>query len=216
MATHELKTPVTSIKAYAQVLKKVFAKRADPSLAQYLEKMDMQLNKLSNLISDLLDVSKLQSGQLYFNKENFNFNELVLEVVEEMQRTTEKHKLIAKIPQNAMVSADRDRLGQVITNFISNAIKYSPQADKIIIKTELKDGEVQLGVKDFGVGIPKESQPQIFEKFYRVEGRKQETFPGMGLGLYICSEIIRRQRGNIWVESELGQGSTFYFSLPLK
>lgn len=216
IATHELKTPVTSIKAYAQVLQSIFIKQNDLKSAGYLGKMDSQLNKLTSLIADLLDVTKIQSGQLEFREEDFNLADLVEEVSEELQRTTAKHTLITDISNPAIIRGDKDRIEQVLTNLISNAIKYSPNSDKIIIKTAMDNDKITLSVQDFGVGIPKEKQDKVFEKFFRVSGPKQDTFPGMGLGLYISSEIIKRQNGKIWVESAPGKGSIFCFSLPLK
>lgn len=216
IASHELKTPVTSIKAYGQVLELIFRKKGDIKAAEQLTKMDAQVDKLSNLIGDLLDVTKIQSGRLQFHEEYFDFNELVNEILDEMQHTSEKHQLIKKLDKTKSVFGDRDRIGQVITNLISNAIKYSPHADKIVIATKVKSQDVTLSVQDFGVGIPKEKQDKVFEQFFRVSGPKQDTFPGLGLGLYISSEIIKREGGRIWVESTEGKGSTFCFSLPFK
>jgi hypothetical protein len=114
-----------------------------------------------------------------------------------------------------IVFGDKERIGQVITNFITNAIKYSPNADKIILRTEILNNEVRLSVEDFGIGIANDKLAQVFDQFYRVSGNTQHTFPGLGLGLYISAEIITREHGKIWVISEVGLGSTFYFSLPL-
>jgi len=114
-----------------------------------------------------------------------------------------------------MVYVDRERIGQVITNFLSNAIKYSTDANQIDVKTYLQNGEVILSVRDYGIGISKELQHLVFDQFYRVSGNLQHTYPGLGLGLYISSEIIKNEGGRIWVESEEGKGSTFYFALSL-
>lgn len=216
IASHELKTPVTSIKAYTQVLESIFRKKGDEKAANQLAKMDMQVDKLTNLIADLLDVTKIQSGKLLFHEEVFALNELVNEVVEEIQRTTDNHAIIKKIAEDRKIFGDRERIGQVITNLITNAIKYSPRADKIIVHTQTDDKNVILKVQDFGVGIPKEKQNKVFEQFFRVSGPKQNTFPGLGLGLYISSEIIKREGGTIWFESEEKKGSIFSFSLPIK
>lgn len=215
IATHELKTPVTSIKAYTQVLKSVFAKQADKRAVEYLDKMDAQLNKLTSLISDLLDVNKIQNDHLFFEKEPFNLNGLIVEIVEELQRTTDRHNLVMELARSIEIVGDRDRLGQVLTNLISNAIKYSPHGGEIIVKTQVKPDQAVVSVQDFGVGIPEDKLASVFEKFFRVSGPKQDTFPGMGLGLYISAEIVKRQGGQIWVESQEGKGSTFYFSLPI-
>jgi PAS domain S-box-containing protein len=215
IASHELKTPVTSIKAYTQVLERMVVKTGQTKEAQMISKMDGQLNRLTSLIGDLLDVTKINSGKLQFNDRTFDFNSLVQELMEDLQRTTNKHTLVENLKETGMIYADRERIGQVITNLITNAIKYSPHADKIIIHTDLKDGEVNVCVEDFGIGISKDKLEKVFEQFYRVSGDMQHTFPGLGLGLYISSEIIKREGGRIWVESIEGKGSTFCFSLPV-
>jgi PAS domain S-box-containing protein len=215
VASHELKTPVTSVKAYTQVMQRRFQKAGDLESAQLLGKMDGQLTKLTNLIRDLLDVTKIETGKLQFTEEDFWFDELIMEMVEELQRTTERHTIEVKGRARKKVYADRERIGQVLTNFLSNAIKYSPHAKKVVVTTRIVENEIQLCVQDFGVGIASDKHDKVFERFFRVDGPKQDTFPGLGLGLYISSEIIRRQGGRIWVESKKGKGSSFYFALPI-
>lgn len=216
IASHELKTPVTSIKAYTQVLERMLQKKGALKEAEMIKRMDMQLNRLTSLIGDLLDVTKINSGRLQFNDQEFDFNSLVKELTEDLQRTTQKHKLIENLLPTTIVFGDRERIGQVITNLVTNAIKYSPNAEKIVVHSYLKDGEITFCVEDFGIGIPKDKVNKVFEQFYRVSGDKQHTFPGLGLGLYISSEIIKRVGGNIWVTSVEGQGSSFCFTLPKK
>lgn len=215
IASHELKTPVTSIKAYTQVLQNRFNKAEDTKSAEMLGKMDGQINKLTGLISDLLDVTKIEQGKLQFRKEEFEFGALVNEVVEEIQRTTTRHNILNESRESCKVTGDRERIGQVITNFLTNAIKYSPQADKVMVNTEIDDDRLLLSVTDYGVGLSETDQTKVFERFYRVGGAGYETFPGLGLGLFISAEIIRRHGGEMWVESKKGDGSTFYFSLRL-
>lgn len=216
IASHELKTPVTSIKAYTQILERMLLKKGEEKEAGMINKMDAQINRLTSLIGDLLDVTKINSGKLQFNDRNFDFNELVNETVEELQRTTEQHELVENLQDIGIIYGDKERIGQVIINLISNAIKYSPEASKIIIHSELRDDEVILGVEDFGVGIPEDKLQHVFDQFYRVSGNMQHTFPGLGLGLYISAEIIKREHGRIWVHSTPGKGSKFCFALPLK
>lgn len=191
-------------------------KNGETREAAMISRMDMQLNRLTNLIGDLLDVTKINSGKLQFNHRDFEFNTLVKELVEDLQRTTEKHTLIEQLTPTGIVFGDKERIGQVITNLVTNAIKYSPRAEKIIIHTALKGNEVNLCVQDFGIGIAEDKLGKVFEQFYRVSGDMQHTFPGLGLGLYISSEIIKREGGRIWVTSKEGEGSTFCFALPLK
>ena len=216
IASHELKTPVTSIKAYAQVLEAIFREKGYEKEGLMLTRMGVQINKLTNLISDLLDTTKIQAGKLLFNERWFDFNHLVDEVIEDMQGTAPKHVIHRDLGETGKVFADPERIGQVLTNLLSNAIKYSPNSDRIIVHTSMQGNEVLTRVEDFGVGIPPDKQDKIFEQFYRVSGDKQHTFPGLGLGLYISSEIIRREGGRIWVYGEEGKGSSFCFTLPTK
>ena len=181
-----------------------------------VKRMDGQLNRLTSLIADLLDVTKINSGKLQFNDHDFDFNPLVEELVEDLQRTATNHVLVKKLDPTGIVFGDRERIGQVITNLITNAIKYSPQADEVIISCEKNDNEVIFCVQDFGIGIAPYDLEKVFEQFYRVSGDMQHTFPGLGLGLYISAEIITREGGRIWVNSIQGEGSTFCFALPLK
>ncbi len=216
VASHELKTPVTSIKSFAQVLRLRFTKEGNQNAAELLGKLDAQVDKLTNLIGDLLDVTKIEAGRMQFVQEYFSFDELVNELREELQRTTEKHTLIKEGTTGKIIYGDRERVGQVITNLISNAIKYSPKSDKIVIKSSIEKGMVKLCVQDFGIGIAKDKQEKVFERFFRASGPGQETFPGLGLGLYVSSEIIKRLHGRIWVESNEENGSTFCFVLPVE
>ncbi len=216
IATHELKTPVTSLKAYAEVMQRAFAQAGDDVSANNLGKMNAQLNKLVSLIGSLLDSIKIDSDKLYMREEVFSIDNLVEEIVEEMQRTTDKQKIFIHGKSKKNIFADRDRVGQVLTNFISNAVKYSPQSNKIDVRIKATTKEVTVRVKDYGIGIAKKKQPFVFERFYRGVGPHEITFPGLGLGLYISSEIIKREGGKIWVTSTLGKGSSFCFSLPLK
>jgi PAS domain S-box-containing protein len=215
MASHELKTPVTSIKAYTQVLEKMLLKKGEIKEAAMINRMDGQLNRLTNLIGDLLDVTKINSGRLQFNDLEFDFTEHLKELVEDLQRTTDKHTLIENYSPGVIVFGDKERIGQVVTNLITNAIKYSPHADTINICSAIKNNEVILSVQDFGIGIKEHELCKVFEQFYRVSSDMQHTFPGLGLGLYISSEIIKREGGRIWVTSTIGEGSTFCFALPV-
>ena len=216
VASHELKTPVTSIKAYAQVLQKLFKNKGDMQSFELLGKMNGQINKLIALIADLLDVSKMQAGKLQLRLNDFDFHELVNEVVDEVQQTTRLHTMHIELTKSKMVYGDRDRIGQVITNLLTNAVKYSPDANSINVKAHVDKDTITLYVQDFGLGIPQEKQAKVFERFYRVEEGMETIYPGLGLGLYISSEIIRRHGGTISVESMEGKGSTFFFTLPIQ
>jgi PAS domain S-box-containing protein len=215
IASHELKTPVTSIKAYAQVLEMILGDKGESKEAGMVAKMGKQLNRLIDLINDLLDVTKLNAGKLQFNDVAFELNPMVKDLIEDLQRTTQRHKILDDFKTTGTVFGDKERIGQVLTNFITNAIKYSPNSEKIIVHTYRKDAEVIVCVEDFGIGISEKHQKKVFEQFYRVSGDMQHTFPGLGLGLYISSEIIKRERGRIWVNSAPGTGASFCFTLPL-
>lgn len=215
IASHELKTPVTSIKGYVQLLKYNFEKDGNEMAANLLTKVDSQINKLTTLISDLLDVKKIENGQLQYKEEEFDFNELVTEVIEEISQVFKRHTIIQQLCETKTVVGDRNKIGQVITNFIDNACKYSPINSEILISTEIVGNSVKLSVKDHGIGIPASEQGKIFDRFFRVSGEKENTYAGLGLGLYISSEFIKRHKGTIGVESEIGDGSTFNFTIPI-
>jgi len=215
IASHELKTPITVIKSYSQILEILLKEKENFSEAKLAAKMTRQVDKINNLIVDLLDTTKINAGKLQFNNADFDFIEMVNEVLEDMKLTTQSHEMIAQLGPSCTVHSDKDRIAQVVTNFISNAVKYSEQGNKIIVRTELKDNQIILSVQDFGMGIDTHIKDKVFEQFYRVTGKgAPNTYPGMGLGLFIAAEIIKRGRGKIWVESEKGKGSVFYFSLP--
>jgi PAS domain S-box-containing protein len=217
MASHELKTPITSIKAYIQLLLSIYKNREhDEFLTKSLNTVNNQINKLTRLITDLLDVSKMESGRLSLNSEPFLLNELLKDTIDEVQHTSTQHDILYTPIQPLTVYADHDRIAQVITNFLTNAIKYSPESNKVEVSVEIKDAEVQIGVKDYGIGINAEEQSKIFNRFYRVEGRNEQTFSGFGIGLYVAAEIVKRHHGRVWVESEKDKGSVFYFTLPLQ
>lgn len=215
IASHELKTPVTSLKAYTQMLQMIFEEQNNPVASDMLSRMNKQIDKLTLLITDMLDITKIDSGQIVFNYTEFDFNELAKEVVDEMQNTTNTHKISLQPDEEIKIKADRNRIAQVIINLISNAIKYSPGKDKIIVTVKIVNKRtVKLCVRDFGIGIPKEQQSKIFNRFYRVTGERKYTFPGVGLGLYLSSEIIKRHSGTISFKSKEGSGSTFCFQFP--
>ena len=214
MASHELKTPVTTIKAYGQIAESMLEEKGDVETLDIIKRMGTQVNKLTTLIGNLLDFTKIQKGKLMCNEAFFDFNELVKEVIDDMQKTSYTHEIKNNSGTTSNTFGDKDKLGQVLNNLISNAIKYSPKADRIVVSTELQKDGIELSVQDFGIGILAESQQNVFQQFYRVTGDNQSTFPGLGIGLYICSEIMTMQGGKIWVESIIDKGSTFHTWLP--
>ena len=215
MASHELKTPLTTIKAYTQIVERILEERGDEKILGMIKKMSKQASHLNSLIADLLDVTKMRKGGLIYQACSLNFNDLVEEIIDDMQKTTVTHEIKNSLNTDLKILGDKNKLSQVLNNLISNAIKYSPDANEIIVNTlTVKDG-VQLIIQDFGIGISEEQQQYVFDQFYRVTGENQSTFPGMGIGLYLCTEIVKRAGGKIWVESELEKGSIFYVWLPI-
>jgi len=212
---HELKTPLTSVKAFGQFLHERAVESNDDTSAVYLHKMVVQVNKLNMLVQELLDVTRISSGKMKFNRERFDLKELIAEITDHVQITTNKAIIVEDSLWNGSIIGDRERTGQVLANLLTNAIKYSPGADKVIVSIEGKKDQIVCSVRDFGIGIAKENQKYIFDRFYRETESNVNTFPGLGLGLYISAEIIKRQGGKIWVASEKGKGSTFSFSLPI-
>jgi PAS domain S-box-containing protein len=216
IASHELKTPVTSLKLYVQLLQKQLSRRGEENLIRSFAKMDAQLNKLTLLIEDLLNVSRIEHGKLDFHEDWFDLNEVVKETVEQIQTTTSKQHIRIEGSISQLVWGDRDRIGQVLTNLMTNAAKFSPQSDTIIVQLTETQDTVKVSVQDFGIGIEKEHLNHIFDRFHRGSDPEEKTYPGLGMGLYIAREIIKRHGGTLSVESEKGKGSLFSFTLPYK
>lgn len=212
IASHELKTPLTAIKAFNQLMKKT----NDPDkIHGFVEKSASNIYRLEQLIADLLDVTKINSGSMSFDKELFSFGEMMASAVAGVQAVSPDHEL--SIIQNLDVSfnGDQNRIEQVLVNFLTNAVKYSPNGGKVLIKGEIKSDNIVVSVQDFGIGIPEFEMLRLFERYYRVDN-EELRYEGLGLGLFICSEILKAHQGSFWLESELEQGSIFYFRLPLK
>src|SRR5260370_29379409 len=215
MASHELKTPVTSLKGFLGLLQRRLTIQGDEKALHYLARMDAHVNRLTKLINDLLDLSKMQTGQLAYREERFDLDTQVQEIVENVQETTQTHHLQFEGQTQAEVFGDRDRIGQVLINLLNNAIKYSPQGDRVLVRVAISQNKALVRVQDFGIGIAKEHQHKIFERFYQVTDAEEKTYPGLGIGLYISYEIVKRHGGQMWVESKKGEGASFSFTLPL-
>ncbi|MEO8108636.1 MAG: PAS domain-containing protein [Ginsengibacter sp.] len=214
IASHELKTPLTTIKAYGQLAEDMLRENGDKKTLETIRRMGKQVSKLNLLIDDLLDVTKIQKGKLIYKEEFFDSNELLVEVIDDMQRTITTHKIEYKLDRTAQIFGDRNKIGQVINNLISNSIKYSPKANTINISTQIEEEGVKVAIQDFGIGIMSKNFKKIFTQFYRVSGENQLIFSGMGIGLFICREIVARHGGKIWLRSKIKSGSTFYIWLP--
>lgn len=215
IASHELKTPLTSVRGYIQLIERMLSQQnADSSLQTYIRKASAQINKLGDLVADLLDVSKIDSGKMEFTIKPFYFNEMVTEVVENLQQVHPDYTFIKKRNSPIQIMGDEMRLEQVMVNLLTNAIKYSPEGKEVHIDSFVDNSTLEVHIRDFGIGISEELQKQLFEKFFRVE-ETSTRFQGLGIGLFICSEIIQRHNGLCGVQSKLGEGSTFYFKIPL-
>ncbi|PJJ67417.1 hybrid sensor histidine kinase/response regulator [Chryseobacterium geocarposphaerae] len=219
IASHELKTPLTSIKAYVQLLERKLKLDKESSEAGFVTKLQGQIEKLNALITDLLDVSKIENGKLKINKKPVNLESVISNAIDTIQQTHEERKVKIEregVKPDILIPLDEIRIEQVLINFLTNAIKYSPHNNQVIITTFVDEEaqEVRVSVTDFGIGIPDFKQDAVFKKFYRVEESSLQ-FQGMGIGLFICSEIIKQHHGTVGVSSVLNEGSTFYFTLPL-
>jgi signal transduction histidine kinase len=215
MVVHELKTPITSLKGFAQLLYKRCLRIGDEQTAQFASRMDTQITKLTALVDDFLDVTRLAEGKLQFVEDYFPFDTLIAEIVQEIQFINEHQTIIQEGITDKTIWGDRTRIGQVITNLLTNAMKYAPDTERIVVKATSDTDTITLCVQDFGPGIPKNLQSKIFDPFYRIEKNWHGTASGLGLGLHIAAEIIKRQDGHLWVESEEGKGATFCFTLPI-
>ncbi len=213
IAGHELKSPVTSIKTYAEIVQEGLEESGETHYSDLLSKMNAQLDRLTILINDLLDTTKISEGQLKLDPKMLDLNELLYERIEEIRRTS-NHKFELRLQEIPPVIADRLRIGQVIANLLSNAIKYSPKGTTITVASFVDQDSVKVTVQDEGYGIPEEDVHKIFERFFRVTANKYDSLPGIGLGLYITAQIIHKHNGIISVQSIEGKGSTFSFTLP--
>lgn len=212
IASHELKTPLTSIKAYIQLLERSDLKETE---RMFVRKAISQIKKLSSLIADLLDVSKIQAGSLQLQVQTFLLADLISESIETVNHIYTNYQIVidSELP-HVQMSGDKFRLEQALNNLLNNAIKYSPGSNTIYINGKQINDHVEIEVRDEGIGISTESQNRIFEKFYRAEGLSQ-SLSGLGMGLYISNEIVRRHKGKITVSSVLDKGSIFTMHIPV-
>lgn len=215
IVVHELKTPLSSLKGYSQLLGRHCVRAGDEQGARLSGRMDQQVNRLTGLVNDLLDVSRIEGGKLQLRESEFAFDPFVEEIITDIQLTTDQHTIQCEGASHKTISGDRERIGQVLTNLLSNAIKYAPDSKNILVKLSSDDHMVRTCVQDFGPGIPKALQEAVFEPFYRIDLPSHNTASGLGLGLAIAHDLIKRHHGELWIESEEGKGSTFCFTLPI-
>ena len=213
--SHELRTPLTIIKGYATSLLRQNVSWDKETQLEFLKSIDEKTDELRDLIDKILQSAKLEAGALKLEKEPLLLPRIAKKVIEENIPRTRKHQFIMQFPASfPVVEADVRCIEQVVRNLVENAVKYSPDGGDIAIAGQVRDGEIVVSISDKGVGIPQQSQDKIFERFFRVDSRLTRSTTGSGLGLSISKGHIKAHEGRIWFESEPGQGSTFYFSLP--
>jgi two-component system CheB/CheR fusion protein len=215
IASHELKTPLTSIKGIIQILERSASNGQVEKVKELTSKASAQVDRFGGLVDQLLDGTNIQAGELRLQKTYFSLLGLVQTCMAHATDYRERVQIEVSGSSEIMVYADRDRIEQVMRNLINNAVKYSPDSDRVQVKVFERDGFASVHVTDFGIGVEKRKVPLIFDRFYRVD-EHNVNYPGLGLGLFIAAEIIRRHKGEIGVESESGKGSTFWFSIPVK
>lgn len=211
IASHELKTPLTSIKAFNQLMGRI----NDPEKVKgFINKSTQHISRLEKLITDLLDVTRINAGKMRYDMQPFNFGQMVKESIESAQLAAPDHHIVLQANADIEFTGDRLRLEQVINNFLNNAVKYSPNGKQIIVNSKLEQDSLVVSVQDFGIGIEQQHLSQLFDRYYRIDNTAMR-FEGLGLGLYISADILKRHYGSFWIESEINKGSTFYFRLPV-
>lgn len=212
MASHELKNPLTSIKAYTQILNKRLVN--DQKNGYFLRQIDKQADRMYNLITDLLDIRKIEEGKLAFEKRMFDLHNLIQKAVAEFRLLTEQHEIIYEGNEKIQVYGNKIRIEQVLINLITNAVKYSSPGKKIIVRCKQDKGMAEVSVQDFGIGVDPVNQKYLFSPYYTEKIAEARRGASTGLGLFIASEIVKRHDGKIWLQSKKGKGSTFFFTLP--
>ncbi|MFY2563468.1 sensor histidine kinase [Corallococcus terminator] len=215
IAAHELKTPLTPLKLHLQMMKQQAAAGHAPK-PHHVDKALAQVTRLSVLIHDLLDATRIEAGRLELRREPVELQSLAREVLAEVRPLGHQHTLEYEAPPEPLVvKGDRGRLAQVLTNLLENAFKYSPSGGVVRLTLERDGTQARISVKDTGIGIPEDQRQHLFQRFFRARNAPISGFGGLGLGLYICRDIVERHGGHIQVDTEVGQGSTFHVTLPL-
>lgn len=215
IVSHELKTPLTSMRSYVQLALRKARDRADAFTISVLDRADNQTRKMTTMIQDFLNLSRLEEGKMSLNCTDFSLAEVMKEIVEDAITLAPSHHISYEPSIIAFIKGDREKICQVLTNLIGNAVKYSPERSTVTIKCETEDDQVVFSISDQGYGIGPADQLRLFERFYRVRDDRQHHVAGFGIGLYLVAEILKLHGSEIEVQSELNQGSTFSFSLPI-
>lgn len=215
MASHELKTPLTSLSALLQMATQKLKNSQDTYLPGAIEKSNIQVKRMTAMVNGFLNISRLEAGMIHIEKQAFDLDKLIGEVLEETKLTVTSHQINYNGCGPVQTNADRDKISSVLSNLVSNAVKYSPKGKLIEVDCKAQTDEVIVRVSDEGMGVKPQDIANIFDRYYRVKSKHTQQIAGFGIGLYLSAEIIRRHDGRIWVESKSGKGSAFYFSLPL-
>lgn len=213
VAAHELKTPTTAIKAYAQLLRRRMSTGREPGEVEALETINQQADHLARLVQQLLDLSRLEYGRLELHSTEVDLVQIVENVLKRTELVTPDRRLQLESKGPVVVTADPDRIEQVIGNLLDNAIKFSPAGGTIRTSIDAAGDGAVVSVQDWGMGVPEGRQSRVFERYYRAH--EEKAYEGLGIGLHVAREIIAQHGGEMWFESREGEGSTFYFSLPL-
>ena len=213
MVSHELKTPITSVNLYLQLLLKKAEKAEDDFLTKVYTQSLKQIKYMTDMINGFLDVSRLESSKLMLENSDFAFAELIDEVREDYHLQYPSHRFVFEESPAVMMHGDRLKIAQVLNNIVGNAVKYSESGSSVYIWYRTTENNITGIIKDEGTGIKQENLKKLFDRYYRVE--QESKISGFGIGLYLCAEIVHAHGGSIWAESDYGQGSTFYFELPI-
>lgn len=214
IASHELKTPLTTIVGYMQLMERLMPPESSDKFRTIVAKTGRYVHRLNHLLTELLDVSRIQTGNIELHREEFDFDRMVIETIEGIRAASPTRKIEVSGFTGLMYNGDESHLVQVVSNLLSNALKYSPDNQSVRVQLTKISDFIKLSVTDRGMGIGDDELTKVFDRFYRV-GEVQRHFPGMGIGLYICQQIIHNHNGTIWVESKKNEGSTFSFTLPV-
>ncbi|MEJ2882302.1 sensor histidine kinase [Pedobacter sp. GR22-6] len=214
MVSHELKTPLTSLTGMIQLISRKVGTEADEQLQNILQKSQHQIGKMTQMINSFVNISRLESGKFELQPSEFDMEELIAEYLDDAQLTAPQHQFIQRDCETVRVTADRMKIGAVLANMISNAIKYSAHGSSITISCTRQEGYLEVAVKDQGCGISESDKTRVFERFSHIDNPHVMNASGFGIGLYLCAEIIRHHNGEIWVENNPEGGCTFYFKLP--
>lgn len=215
IASHELKTPLTSLKGYLQLMQAKAVELEIPLFANAVSRSLRQIDKMHTMIGSFLDMTRIEAQKLPLNFEVFNVSALLKEMAEDVKMLAPDFEILINLDQEITIHADRDKIAQVLSNLLNNAVKYSGQGKQITLGCSIKAQETIFSVKDEGIGIKPHEITKLFERYYRIENKHTNMISGFGIGLYLCAEIVRLHHGRIWVESKIGEGSAFYFSLPI-